>query len=647
MNHAPKPLTLLALLLLGIAFMLPALAGESGNPARLSQLVDYVGVDYAAAVQNGEIIDEFEYGEMQEFTRLIRNEIDRLPPDTAREQLQSLVEELARGIDSRTDPAVIAATAQRMTSVLLQSPALTAVPARLPDPDSVRPIYQNQCAGCHGISGQGNGPLASGHMNPAPTDFTDEQRARARSLYGLYNTITLGVEGTAMPPFGQLTADQRWSLAFLVGGMHASADTLERGQQAWQATPEAERPGLREVTTGTLRNIQQDRGENTAALYAWLRTQPAKLAINRADPLSIAMAGVRQSLQHYAGGEQESAHDAAVDAYLEGFELAEAALSTSHPDLVRDIETSMTRLRVAIRANQPESEIAAAGQQTLDLLQQARDYQDTESLSPGVAFLSALVILLREGLEAILVLGAMAALLNRTGRSDALPWLHGGWIAALLAGLVTWAVSTFFITISGATREITEGVTALLAAGILFYIGFWMHNRMSARRWQEYLQTTMQRTLGGRGRWSLAGIAFIAVYREVFETVLFFQALFAQVTLPASERSLVTGAAVGLILIAVLAWVIFRFSVRLPLKQFFMATTAVMIGLSVIFAGKGVAALQEAGKLPIDPVGFPRIDFLGIYPTLQTLGIQAAVLGLALILLAYGFRSSRPKVSRA
>ncbi|MBW3568159.1 MAG: cytochrome c/FTR1 family iron permease [Proteobacteria bacterium] len=621
------------LLLLGL-FAIPPVQAD---PARLAQLVDYVGVDYAVAVQDGEVISEFEYGEMQEFAGLIEEQTAELPDGETRSALEPLTGELKAAIDSKADAGQVADITERMSEILLRSPALVTVPAQLPEIETVKNLYAAQCASCHGAQGRGDGPAAHAEMEPAPTDFTDPERARARSLYGLFNTITLGVEGTAMPPFAALPREQRWALAFLVGGLHADAETLDNGEQVFETADEL--PELRELTTATIAGIERSKGAREADLHAWLRVNPQALAQTRRDPLVAAMAGIRRSLDLYSRGEPQEALDAAVDAYLEGFELAEASLVTTQPNRVLEVETAMTNLRLAIRKRLPEADVRAAGDRVLELLQATRDAQTGESLSPWVAFISALIIILREGLEAILVLGAMAAFLSKTGRRDAMPWLHAGWMAALAVGVLTWIVSNYFIAISGATREITEGVTALIAAAVLFYVGFWMHSKLNAKRWNTFIQESVRSALDQRGLWALAGIAFIAVYREVFETVLFFQALWAQVTIPSAETSMISGAVVGAVVIVGLAWVIFRFGVKLPLKQFFAVTAAIMIALAVIFTGKGVAALQEAGKLPIDPVLFPRIELLGIYPTAQSLGLQLIVITAAMALIVYNSRS--------
>lgn len=625
-------------LALALTCLIPALPARA-DTGRLAQLVDYVGVDYAAAVDDGEIVDAFEYQEMQEFGGLIGREVRALAPGEPRQRLLPLASDLEAAIQARAAPTEVADIAGRMTDILLASGLLAGAPDGVPDLAAAEQVYRQQCAGCHGATGRGDGPVAQAGMEPSPTDFTDAGRARARSLYGLFNTITLGVEGTAMPSFRQLPEAERWALAFYVGGLYADADSLRAGQKAFAEAPASRLPTLRELATTTPATLAA-KDAVAADLHAWLRRNPAALAGTQGDPLVLAMTGVRRSLILYADGSAEAAHAAAVDAYLEGFELAEAGLRTTHPELVREVESAMTGLRLALRKHRPVDEVQAAGGEALRLLQAARDTQTGASLSPGVSFVSAFVILLREGLEAILVLGAIAAFLGKTERRDALAWLHGGWIAALAVGALTWAVSTWFISISGATRELTEGLTALIASAVLFYVGFWMHSKLAARRWQHFIQDSVQKALDGRALWAVAGIAFIAVYREVFETVLFFQALSAQITVGAAHSAMAAGALAGGVLLVGISWAIFRFGVRLPLRQFFGATAAVMIALSVIFAGKGVAALQEAGKLPLDPVAFPRIELLGIYPTLQSLGIQLVVLLAALALLAYGARPS-------
>ncbi|HEX6993688.1 MAG TPA: cytochrome c/FTR1 family iron permease [Gammaproteobacteria bacterium] len=620
-----------------LASVLLPIAAASADPARLAQLVDYVGVDYPEAVQNGEVVSDLEYAEMQEFSALIQQEIAALPAGPSRDALQPLARELEEAIAAKADPPVVARLAGEMGSILLTSTSVTAAPAQTPDLAAAPELYAMWCAHCHGETGAGDGPAGQG-LEPAPTDFTDPARARDRSLYGLYNTITLGVEGTGMTPFPQLTAEQRWALAFYVGGMHVDAETRARGEQAYRERQNGLLPSLRDVTTSRLSEVAARQGEPEASLLAWLRLHPDALAQARRDPLSVAMDGVRRSVEAYAAGDTAAAADLAVDAYLEGFELAEAALNTTRPDLVIDVENAMTALRTAIRRGEPVDQVRIAGERALSLLQDARDLRSEESLSPGVAFTSALVILLREGLEAILVIGAMAAFLGQTGRRDALRWLHGGWLAALGVGVLTWAVSNYLIEISGATRELTEGITALIAAAVLFYVGFWMHSKLNARRWQTFIQSSVRAALNRRSLWAIAGIAFIAAYREVFETVLFFQALWVQSSAPSVSRAIVAGFVVAAVSIVAIAWLVFRLGVRLPLRQFFGVSAAIMIALAVIFVGKGVAALQEAGTLPIDRVTFPRIDVLGIYPSWQTLLAQAIVLAVALALV---FRNTR------
>jgi high-affinity iron transporter len=217
--------------------------------------------------------------------------------------------------------------------------------------------------------------------------------------------------------------------------------------------------------------------------------------------------------------------------------------------------------------------------------------------------------------------------------------MHIGWIVALVLGGITWLVASYVVAISGSTREMTEGVTALVAAAVLLYVGFWMHNKAYVDRWRTFLQSQLRDALSARTMWALALVAFLAVYREAFETVLFYQALWIQAA-PGYVPVLGGLVAAGVALV-IFGWLIFRGSIRLPLGWFFGTTSVLLALLSVVFVGKGVAALQEAGTLPVDPVNVPGMPALGLYPNLQGLALQTLLILIIAGVFAYTHYAAR------
>ena len=209
-----------------------------------------------------------------------------------------------------------------------------------------------------------------------------------------------------------------------------------------------------------------------------------------------------------------------------------------------------------------------------------------------------------------------------------------------MLGAVTWVVSSKLIAISGADREVTEGVTALIAAAMLLYVGFWLHDKTHAAAWQSFIKERVGGSIARGTVWTLASVSFLAVYRELFETILFYQALAAQAG-PQGHGALVAGLAVGALLLAVLTWAILRWSARLPLGLFFGASALLMAVLAVVFTGQGVAALQEAGWIDVRAVSFPRVPMLGIFPTFQSLGAQALVTSVIVAALWWANRSTK------
>lgn len=588
---------------------------------QLLQLIDYVGVDYAVAIDQGEVINQGEYEEMQDFSAGIVQQVGALPEQAIKADLIKQAGLLSQVIMEKRPAEDIRQLTVQMQRQITTAYKVVVVPRKQPNLLKAQRQYQQLCASCHGVGGGGDGPAAVG-MEPEPINFKDVERYQQRSLFGLYSTITQGVADTAMPAYGHLSEEERWSLAFYLGGMASQSKVVDV-----TGSPLLE---LKTMTTTTPAQAQQLDTEKGADIMAYLRHHP-ELFYGKKSNLSFTKQKLLDALAAYKSSDIEMAYQAAVEAYLEGFELEEQNIKALDKALMLEIEAAMTGLRNKIRLNESaeliENEILLINQK-LTLAEQL--LSDT-SLSGMTAFSSAFFILLREGLEALLIVAALIAFLIRTERRDGLRYIHIGWISALIMGVITWWVSLSLVTISGASREITEGLAAIVAAVVLLYVGFWMHSKVSAAKWKKFIDDNMQKALDSGTLWTLTGLSFIAVYREAFETILFYQALWVQ-TNEAGKAMGLGGFMAALAVLVVAAWLIMRYSARLPLRQFFAVTGALMFILAVVFAGKGVAALQEAGLIISTPVDFIRLDLFGIYPNLQGLLVQLSMIILAVIL---------------
>lgn len=628
---------LLPLIALLSAFIGPANA-QSGDLQGLLHLLDYIGVDYPATVKDGKVTNPGEYAEQREFSQRVADQVSRLPAGQARNAAGSDAEKLIQLISTQAEGDQVRTLTASMRADLIAAFDVVTVPRRKPDLARGASLFAAQCSSCHGADGRGDGVAAAG-LDPAPTNFHDRARADQRSLYGLYSTITLGVADTAMTSFSQLSDADRWSLAFYVGSLAYDDAALVTRGQAMLTDPSSMSNPLRDLTTltrSTPAEAQDSQGIDGLALMTALRQHPSAL-FSQQSPLTVAADRLDASLSAYQAGDVTQAYQLALSAYLDGFELAESTLRATDPDGVRALEARMMDFRRAVQTPGNDTEARRLHQQLTTRLHQLNDQSDDARLDAGVAMGSAYIILVREGLEALLVLAAIIGILIKTGRRDVLPYVHAGWISALALGVATWAVSAYLVDISGASRELTEGGTALLAVAVLLYVGFWLHDKSHADQWQAFVRKRIEGALNGRALWALGAIAFLAVYREVFETVLFYQALWLQ-TESGGQSMLLGGVALAALTLVVAGWIILKSSMRLPLSAFFKVNAAIMFVLALVFAGHGVAGLQAAGALPVTPVPFVRIDLLGIYPTAESLGLQVLLLILLAFLMTRGRR---------
>ncbi|MBS0338126.1 MAG: cytochrome c/FTR1 family iron permease [Proteobacteria bacterium] len=641
-GRGPPVTRRIAALLLACALALPALAQEGAQT--VLHLLAYVGADYGGAVENGSVKSADEYKEMVEFTAQALDGVKALPDNPAKAALVNDAAALAKLVADKVDAASVAQASARLRWALIGAYKLQVAPRRAPDLARGAALYAANCASCHGAQGRGDGPVAKG-LDPAPADFHDAARMANRSLYGIYSTITLGVTGTSMAAFRQLGEDDRWALAFFAAGFGVPAERVKAGEALWKS-PAARKafPDLAALTSLSANEVLQRHGNDAALVHDYLRAHPEALAAGKPMPIEFARQKLAEGLAAYNRGDRAAAREAATTAYLEGFELVEAGLDNVDKPLRLAIEHEMLGLRAAFGGEGTREGIAKSVAQIDTLLAQAQDRLAAGELTPGAAFASSVVILMREGLEAILLLAAIIAFVTRTGRRDALPYVHAGWILALLLGAATWAVASFLIGISGANREMTEGVTALIASAMLLYVGYWLHGKGQAAAWGAFIRDSIGQALQKRTLWAMAGVSFVAVYREVFEVVLFYEALWVQAG-TAGHGAVLGGIGLAIVLLAVTAWAIFRYSLRLPLGPFFTAMSLLMALLAVVFAGQGVAALQEAGVVSSSHVPFFTVSMLGIHPTLESLGAQALTAAIVMLGMHVASRGARPHAS--
>lgn len=365
----------------------------------------------------------------------------------------------------------------------------------------------------------------------------------------------------------------------------------------------------------------------------------ADASVPNADWASVA-AGINRSmdaaLARYQRGEAEGAIQDIQDSYFDRFEASGMENKIGSRDAVfkTTLEAYFTRMVSLMKAGQPQEKLTEQAASLEQDLQKAVALLGEGEETHWSLLLYSLMIIVREGLEALLIVAAIVAYLIKNDHRDKLPLIRQSVVVALVASVVTAFIFQLLFTNSGASRELLEGITMLIAVVMLFFMSYWLLSKVEARHWKAWLEGKLSHSLS---RGSLVGLwltSFLAVYREGAETVLFYAALIGDAQGVGGHLAIGGGFIIGCVVLLV-AWLVMRYSVvRLPLKPFFMFTGGFMYLMAFVFAGKGVLELVE-GKLfqPTLVGGIPEIGWLGVYPYVETLIPQAILLIAALVAL--------------
>ncbi len=604
----------------------PAGSGKDAGPGRdpdglepeqLVFLLQYLGTDYAGAVESGAVKDATEYREMIDFSRTLTDEYRRAtsahpdPDGMARLQaIRSLVEEKA-------DPVAVRAAATKLLPILSARLGVVSYPSLAPDFADGRKVYEVNCARCHGVRGGGDGPSAAG-LDPSPSSFL-EDRMNDLAPHQIYNAVSFGVQGTEMPSHQEsLSESQRWDVAFYVLTL----------RHDFQPQPPARSPGfsLRDLASHSARQLIEQGGaggvEVDLPTIDSLRKNPP--GPTSTELLDLARHKLDRSWNACQAGQHDTAVRLSLEAYLNGVEPIEPDLRQRDPATLGELERAFAEYRQAVRSG--DSGEAAVQLSVIDrCLDQAAGSLNESELAWGLVLLQSLAIILREGIEAALLLGIMITYLTASGYGALRKHVGLGAFAGVAAGLVTWALAQFFLTISPVGQEALEGVTSLLAAGVLFSVCFWIIHNADIQTWKRFIKEKADRAMGGGSAYALAVVAFLAVYREAFETILFYEALWARSA--AQGTAVLLGLAAGSLGLGLVMVGMFRFGLKIPLKQFF-AVTGLLLGiLCFSFAGYGVKELQNIGWIKQTPLGWMvPVPYLDLQATLEGFGLQIGIL---------------------
>jgi len=483
----------------------------------------------------------------------------------------------------------------------------------------------------------------------------------------MFRVVSVGVPGTQMPAWANnLTADERWNVVAYVTtlrskptmalqgeglylqrcaschGTGTSTATFARvltklppeiatlGWQAEHSDAQIEST-IRDGIPGTAMPPSRDLTPAEArSIVAYIRTLPERAAPNGAsaaaagpaDAPRTVMALLDQALNAARDGRSSDAGDKAFDAYI-AFEPLESTTRAKNPGLIAAMEAHFAEFKAAVRSG--DLDAAGRARDAIDLSLPTVVELTKPAASGWGAFFESFLIILREGFEAILVIGAVAAFLIKTGHRERLKSLWIGGALAVVASAITAVILSTILGAVPASRELIEGGTLLVAVAVLFSVSYWLISKVEAAKWQAFIRDKVNNALQHGGGRALVFVAFLAVYREGAETALFYQALFNEGPNVAFPLSM--GIVAGFVALGVIFTLFYRFGVRIPLRPFFSVTSVLLYLMAFVFMGKGIRELQEGNAISLTAIpGFPHSELLGLYPSWEGVLAQFALL---------------------
>jgi len=573
---------------------------------KIVMMLNIAAKEFEEGVVDGKVVIAPEYEESQVFLqqaseRFFRESAEIKNKDEA-QALSHLFPELMKLIKAKVSSQKVwdkvnELNSQLMSTFGIEINKLPITPVSLSNGKS---IFENNCSVCHGMAGHGDGPMAK-QFDPAPAVLSNPKLTgdANTTAYDNFEVINVGIANTAMMAWaGILSESHIWDVTYYLRSFSNANVQL---------------PPVNQDLTA----MAVDNGSDIA------------------DQVVAEIRGLlSSSFKEFKEGKIQDAAELAFDAYLT-YEKIESSLITRDRALGVKLESAFSRYRGEIKRGAPLEHVKKLNGEILLDLSRGLELLNTEVGFSGL-FIQSLSIIVREGFEAILIIAALIAFLRKSRNESRVKHIHMGVIAGILASFLTAYIIHEVLHLSMASQEVLEGWIMLVAVAILFWVSYWLVSKIDNKKWQEYISKKMRGALSKGNTYTLTAVAFISVYREGFETVLFYKALFLYAG--GSTAGIIPGFFAGCVVLAGVFYLINQMGMRIPIKWFFGFTSVLLYYMAFTFMGKGIHELQMGEQFSMHAAEFlPSISWLGMYPTWETFIGQAVLFAAFVFALIYTF----------
>ena len=573
---------------------------------KIVMMLNIAAKEFEEGVVDGKIVVAPEYEESQVFLQQAIERFERISPEISdplkAEEIKKRFINMMALVKSKVDSQKIweevnAINSELLTTFNIEINKTPITPVSLTNGEK---IFENNCSVCHGLKGNGDGPMAS-QFDPSPAVLSNPKLTgdANTTAYDNFEVINVGIANTAMIAWaGLLSENQIWDVTYYLRTFSNANLQLPPVNLDLAAIESSEDIGLAEQVVNEVREV------------------------------------LDRSLVTYKTGQVENAAELAFDAYL-AYEKIESNLITKDRDLGVNLESAFSRYRGEIKRNAPLEQVESLHKEINLNLLKGLELLKNEVGFTGM-FFQSFSIIVREGFEAILIIAALIAFLVKSRNQARVKSIHIGVAVGILASFATAYIIHEVLHLSMASQEVLEGWIMLIAVAVLFSVSYWLVSKIDNKRWQEYINKQMRGALSKGNTFTLGAVAFISVYREGFETVLFYKALFLYAG--DSTGGIIPGFLAGCVVLALIFYLINTLGMRIPIKWFFGFTSVLLYYMAFTFMGKGIHELQMGEQISMTSADIlPSLSWLGMYPTWETFIGQAVLFAAFVFALVYTF----------